>query len=133
MKKRKSHLSVLALALIVSLAIFAGCESTSPAGSSSAASTSAAPTGNSAQLVIQRVADLGTLDILNVFVDGKQVGTLPRGQNYTGSLAPGNHVITVKIAGTNDPNAKATKRVTAKKGQTYTFTATWAGGTLQLQ
>ena len=130
---KKSPLLCLALALLVSLAIFAGCESTNPAGSSSAASTSAAPTGNSAQLVVQRVADLGTLDILNVLVDGKQVGTLPRGQNYTGSLAPGQHVITVKIAATNDPTAKATKRVVAKKGQTYTFTATWVGEVLQLQ
>jgi len=87
---------------------------------------------DSGRLVIGRMATLGTWLNLNVSIDGKQVGTLSRGQAYNGSLSAGPHVVSV----IPEPNARdlapAQKHITVQKGQTYTFTAAWQGDVLVL-
>src|SRR5213082_633879 len=72
--------------LIVALAYatLTGCE-TSGTGASSTASAStasmrASSSKNAGRLIIERVANLGTAEVLNISKDGKQVATLPRGQ-----------------------------------------------------
>ena len=125
-----STLFYVAVASVVSLAIFTGCGTTSTVGSSTTAS--AAPTGNAAHLTIFRAPNFGTLHVLNVFVDGKNVANVVRGGQYDGSLAPGSHVLSVTVDSSNDPSAGVKKTIVAQKGQTYSFTASWDGGGLQL-
>ena len=93
---------------------------------------SASSSKNAGRLIIQRVADLGTAEVLNISIDGKQVATLPRGQTYSGSLLPGQHVVSVLAI----PNAlhllPTQKRLSVQAGQTYSFTAMWKGQRLVL-
>jgi hypothetical protein len=117
----------------LSFTIFSGCETTGSSGSSS--TTAAATTGNasSGTLVINRSANMGTGLFLNVSVDGKRVGSVSTGQTYNGPLSPGTHVVSVLLK-PNDMNLSPTKKtITVKKGQTYTFTASWNGNTLALE
>jgi len=119
--------------LIVALCftIFSGCETSGTSSSTPSASTMAS--ADSGRLIIRRIADLGTMLILNVSIDGKQVGTLSRGQTYNGSVSPGPHVVSV-IPEPNDlRSAPPQKSITVQKGQTYTFTAAWQGDSLVLQ
>src|SRR2546429_9739693 len=87
---------------------------------------------NAGRLIIQRVADLGTVEVLNISIDGKQVATLPRGQTYSGSLSPGQHVVSVLAI----PNAlhllPTQKRLSVQAGQTFNFTSMWKGQRLVL-
>ena len=118
--------------LIVALACatLSGCE-TSGTGASSTASASTAST-NTGRLIIQRVANLGTAEMLNISIDGKQVATVPRGQTYSGSLSPGQHVVSV-LAIPNQLNLLPTqKRLSVQAGQNYSFTAMWQGNRLVL-
>ena len=124
--------------LIVALACttLSGCE-TSGTGASSTASASAdsmpASSGkNAGRLIIQRAANLGTALVLNVSIDGKQVAALPRGQTYSGSISPGQHVVSVLLV-PNQLNLPPTKkRLSVQAGQTYSFTAMWQGDTVVL-
>jgi hypothetical protein len=69
---------------------------------------------------------------LVVSVDGKDVGSFTEGQNYSGYLSAGQHVITARV----DPNqtgaAPARKTLNVKAGQTYSFTAGLSGGNMTL-
>ncbi len=118
--------------LIVALACatLSGCE-TSGTGASNTASAPTAST-NTGRLIIKRVANLGTAEMLNISIDGKQVATIPRGQTYSGSLSPGQHVVSVLAI----PNAlhllPTQKRLSVQAGQTYSFTAMWKGQRLVL-
>ena len=76
---------------------------------------------------------MGTGLFLNVSVDGKKVGIAGQGQSYSGSLSPGAHVVSV-ILEPNQMDLRPTKKsITAKKGQTYSYTASWDGNTLALE
>ena len=124
--------------LIVALACatLSGCETTGTEASSTASAStafmSASSSKNAGHLIIQRVPDLGTAEVLNISIDGKQVATLPRGQTYSGSLSPGQHVVSVLAI----PNAlhllPTQKRLSVQAGQTYDFTAMWQGNRLVL-
>jgi hypothetical protein len=85
----------------------------------------AASSGENARLVVNRAANFGILESVNVFVDGVQVAELDFSRNYDAALPPGPHVVSISI----NPKAygqKATqRRVDAKPGQTYAFTAVW--------
>ena len=131
MKRYNYHICGL---LIVALACFtfSGCQTSNTGASGSTASMSASSSKNAGRLIIQRVADLGTAEVLNISIDGKQVATLPRGQTYSGSLSPGQHVVSVLAI----PNAlhplPTQKRLSVQAGQTYNFTAMWQGNRLVL-
>jgi hypothetical protein len=75
---------------------------------------------------------MGTGLVLNVSIDGKQVAAVPRGQTYSGSISPGQHVISVLLV-PNQLNLPPTqKRLSVQAGQTYNFTAMWQGNRVLL-
>ena len=119
--------------LIVALACatLSGCE-TSGAGASSTASASmasmpASSSKNAGRLIIQRAANMGSGLVLNVSIDGKRVAALPRGQTYSGSISPGQHVVSVLLV-PNQLNLPPTQKpLSVQAGQTYNFTAMWQG------
>jgi len=124
--------------LIVALAYatLSGCE-TSGAGASITASAStasmpASSSKNAGRLIIQRAANMGSGLVLNVSIDGKQVAALPRGQTYSGSISPGQHIVSVLLV-PNQLNLPPTKkRLSVQAGQTYNFTAMWQGNRVLL-
>src|SRR4029077_2092747 len=78
-------------------------------------------------LLIARVANFGSDLYLVVSVDGKQVGRVGDGSSYDGWLTPGQHTVSASV----DPNRDMVKpvqvNVTAKAGETYSYTAVWQG------
>lgn len=92
----------------------------------------APPPPNSARLVIDRVANFGSDLVLVVSIDGKDAGTFTEGRHYSGYLSPGRHTIAARV----DPNQAgilpARKTLNVKAGQTYSYTASQAGGSMTL-
>lgn len=128
----KKHLYPACGLLIIALACasFSGCETSSTASSTSAA-TAAAPNMDGGQLVIFRAANLG--ETLFVTIDGVKKGQVRQGDTFKGALSPGQHVVSV-ILMPNELNLPPTvKKLTVEKGKTYAFTAMWEGDTLVLR
>jgi hypothetical protein len=92
-----------------------------------ARSNSALPRSqDDARLVVTRSANFGTFQYLVLFVDGIHVADLGLDQSYEAVLPPGQHVLSV----TTTPQiyrytAPTQRRVNAKPGETYAFTAFW--------
>src|ERR1044071_7238816 len=111
MKRYASIIYILSLAVACLFA--AGCASQS--------GTSSAPPPNSGQLLVNRAPNFGSNLALVVSVDGKDVGSFTEGQNYSGYLPAGQHVITARV----DPNmtgaGPARKTLNVKAGQTYSL------------
>jgi hypothetical protein len=86
----------------------------------------------SGHLVIDRVANFGSDLGLVVSIDGKDVGTFSEGRKYSGDLPAGEHTIIVRV----DPNLNDAKPAQTKlnvvAGQTYTYTAGFAGQDMAL-
>ena len=81
---------------------------------------------DNARLVVSRSANFGTFQYLILFVDGVHVADLGLGQSYEAVLPPGQHVLSVSTT----PQiyrytAPTQRRVNAKPGETYAFTAFW--------
>jgi len=116
------HIFSLACACL----ILSGCETTG------GGAATAPPPPNSARLLVNRVANFGSDLSLLLSVDGKDVGSFTEGRSYSGYLSPGQHVIVARV----DPNTTgarpARKTVTAKAGQTYSYTAGQSGGNVTL-
>ena len=79
-----------------------------------------------ARLVVTRAANFGTFQYLNLFVDGVHVADLGLNRSYEAVLPPGQHVLSVSTT----PRAyyyttPIQRRVNAKPGKTYAFTAFW--------
>ena len=87
-------------------------------------STSASFRDN-ARLVVIRAANFAILESINVFVDGVQVAELALSQSYDAVLPPGEHVLSISINPKTYGQRPTQRRVTAKPGQTYAFTAVW--------
>ena len=83
----------------------------------------AAPSQAPARLVIRRVANLGSNVIVQLWIDGKQAGSLGYGHTYNGTLTPGRHVLAVLAS----PGARSPTpwemALDVQSGQTYMFTA----------
>ncbi len=81
---------------------------------------------DNARLIVNRSADFGVNESINLAVDGVQVTVLGINQNYDAALPPGKHVVSIttnpKTYGEQSPTQIA---VIAGPGQTYTFTAVW--------
>jgi hypothetical protein len=101
------------------------CETTQ-----SGAAAAAPP--NSGHVVIYRVANFGSGLGLVVSVDGKNVGSFSEGNNYSGYLPAGQHVLTVRAEPTAPNRRPGRKTLTVVAGQTYVYTAAWSGGKLVL-
>ncbi|HZS17338.1 MAG TPA: hypothetical protein VFA51_05330 [Candidatus Udaeobacter sp.] len=121
----KRYVSVIcSLGLAVACLITIGCSTQS--------GTTSAPPPNSGQLLINRAPNFGSNLALVVSVDGKDMGSFSEGQNYSGYLPAGQHVVTARV----DPNqggaGAARKTLNVKAGQTYSFTAVLSGGNMTL-
>jgi hypothetical protein len=122
MKRYSSIVNILSLTC--ACLVVAGC-TTGPG-------TASAPPPNSARVLIYRVANFGENLGLVVSVDGKDVGTFSEGQNYSGYLPAGQHVITVRTDPHQPGVRPGRKSLTVRAGQTYSFTAAYSGGNLVL-
>ena len=89
--------------------------------------SSAASSGSSdrARLVVNRAANFGILESVNVFVDGVQGADLGLSENYNAVLPPGPHVVSITTNPKTYGQKPSQRRVEAKPGQTYAFTAVW--------
>jgi hypothetical protein len=74
-----------------------------------------------ARLIVARVANFGTFNFLNLFVDGVYVANLGYCRSYEAVLPPGRHVLSVA------PELEYCTHtiVNAEPGRTYAFTARW--------
>ena len=132
MKNYNCGLLIVALACATLMACETSGTGASSTASASTASMPASSSKNAGRLIIRRVADLGTAEVLNISIDGKQVATLPRGQTYNGSLSPGQHVVSV-LAVPNQLHLLPTQKpLSVQAGQTYSLTAMWQGNRLVL-
>ena len=80
-----------------------------------------------ARLIVNRSANFGVNESINLAVDCVQVAVLGINQNYDAALPPGRHVVVSittnpKIYG---PQAPSQIPVNVEPGKTYTFTAVW--------
>jgi len=79
-----------------------------------------------ARLIVNRSADFGVDESINLAIDGVQVAVLGINQNYDAALSPGKHVVSIttnpKTYGKQSPNQIP---VNAEPGKTYAFTAVW--------
>jgi hypothetical protein len=74
-----------------------------------------------ARLIVARVANFGTFNFLNLFVDGVYVANLGYCRSYEAVLPPGRHVLSV----TPELEYCTHTIVNAQPGRTYAFTARW--------
>ena len=85
-----------------------------------------ARSADNARLIVNRSADFGIEESINLAVDGVQVAVLGINQNYDGALPPGKHVLSIstnpKTYGQNSPSQIS---VNVEPGKTYSFTAVW--------
>src|ERR1700737_1447726 len=69
-----------------------------PIPAQEAKSDSALPnSSDNARLVVNRAANFGILESINVFVDGVQVAELDLSQNYDAVLPAGPHVVSISV------------------------------------
>lgn len=87
----------------------------------------------SGQLTIKRSAHFGANLFLDVWIDGKKVQRLGRGDDYTGSLSPGRHEIRTEVSTRRLGGNTATTKLMVEGGKTYLLTATWNGQQLTLK
>jgi hypothetical protein len=87
--------------------------------------SASASSGDNARLVVTRAANFGILESVSVFVDGVQVADLELNQSYDAVLPPGQHMLSISMNPKTDGQKPTQRRVDAKPGQTYAFTAVW--------
>jgi hypothetical protein len=97
-----------------------------PVQARSARSNSPSARSDNAYLIVNRAANFGTRESINLSVDGVQVAVLGLNESYEGVLRPGKHVLSM----TTNPWTQGLTRLTdrtvdAQPGQTYAFTALW--------
>ena len=110
----------------IMVAIACSLAASTPIQAQDAKSDSASASSNdSARLVVNRAANFGILESINVFVDGVQVAELELSQNYDAVLPPGEHVVSITTNPKTYGQKPSQRRVDAKPGQTYAFTAVW--------
>jgi hypothetical protein len=88
----------------------------------SAATKSSGP----ARLVVNRSADFGVDQSINLVIDGKASAVLAYNERYDAVLSAGKHVLSI----TTDPTTYSAQpirslTIAAQPGKTYTFTAVW--------
>ena len=114
-------LNYVSLKLIM-IAIACSFAASPPLQAREARSNSAsARSEDGARLIVARVANFGTFNYLNLFVDGVYVANLGYLRSYEAVLPPGRHVLSV----TPELEYCTHTIVNAEPGQTYAFTARW--------
>src|ERR1700756_2892308 len=100
--------------------------STPAQGRVARSNTALARSEDDAHLVVTRSANFGTFQYLILFVDGVHVANLGLSQSYDAVLPPGQHLLSVSTAPLAYRYTPPTeRRVNAKPGKTYAFTAFW--------
>ena len=127
MKKYYSFICILTLACAG--IVLVGCETTQ---SGAANAPSAPPPPNSARLLVNRVANFGSDLVLLLSIDGKDVGSFTEGNNYSGYLSAGQHVIVARVDPNQGGTTPARKTLHVKAGETYSFTAGLSGSNMTL-
>ena len=111
---------------LIMLAIACSFIASTPIQAEEAKSNAAsARSGDNARLVVNRAANFGILESVNVFIDGVQVAELELSQSYDAVLPPGEHVLSISINPKTDGQRPTQRRFNAKPGETYAFTAVW--------
>jgi hypothetical protein len=79
-----------------------------------------------ARLIVNRSADFGGDESINLAVDGVEVAVLGINQNYDAALPPGRHVVSITTnPRTYGRQAPSQIPVNVEPGKTYVFTAVW--------
>ena len=111
---------------LIVVAILRSFAASTPLQAEEAKSDSISASSNdSARLVVNRAANFGILESVNVFVDGVQVADLGLSQSYDAVLRPGQHLVSIMTSPKTVGQKPTQRRVDAKPGQTYAFTAVW--------
>jgi len=89
-------------------------------------SSSGSTGSDNAYLIVNRAANFGTRESINLSIDGVQVAVIGLNGSYEGVLRPGKHVLSM----TTNPQTQGLTRLTqrtldAQPGKTYAFTALW--------
>jgi hypothetical protein len=108
------------LILVVSVCAFA-------AGNSITAQEVTTNSGKPARLVVNRSANFGVEESVDLLVDGKTVAVLAYNQSYDAPLSAGKHVLSISTNPKAYPQAVKPQplTLTVEPGKTYTFTAVW--------
>jgi hypothetical protein len=82
--------------------------------------------GDTARLIVNRSADFGINESINLAIDGVQVAVLGINQKYDAAVPAGKRVLSISTNprnyGQDSPNQIS---VNVEPGKTYTFTAVW--------
>jgi len=90
------------------------------------ADTLEARAGESARLIVNRSADFGINESINLAIDGVQVAVIGINQNYDAPLPSGKHVLSISTNPRNyGQDSPSQISVNAESGETYTFEAVW--------
>jgi len=84
-----------------------------------------ARSGDNARLIVNRSADFGINESINLTIDGVQVADLGINQNYDAALSPGKHVLAITTNPKTYGDSPSQIALNAKPGKIYTFTAVW--------
>ncbi|SRR6266536_5332214 len=103
--------------LVASTPINAAEVKTNPGGADSA---------GSARLIVNRSANFGVDETINLFVDGNKVAVLGYDGSSNAPLPTGKHVLSISTTPETFPEGTPKRLfITAEPGKTYTFTAVW--------
>ena len=87
---------------------------------------SASTRSDYAYLIVNRAANFGTRESINLSIDGVQVAVLGLNESYEGVLRPGRHVLSMTTNPWTQGLTRRTERtLDAQPGKTYAFTALW--------
>jgi hypothetical protein len=111
---------------LITIAIACGLAVSAPIQAEEAKSDSArARSDDNARLVVNRAANFGILESVSVFVDGVQVAELELSRSYDAVLRRGQHALSISTNPKTNGQKPTQRRVNAKSGETYPFTAVW--------
>jgi hypothetical protein len=81
---------------------------------------------DNARLIVNRSADFGVNESINLAIDGVQVAVLGINQNYYTALLPGKHVVSITTNPRTYPEQSPNQiLLNAERGKSYTYTAVW--------
>ena len=120
--KTLGYTSIKLIILVIALSFAAGA----PIQARQPRSNSASARSDNAYLIVNRAANFGTRESINLSIDGVQVAVLGLNQSYEAVLRPGKHLLSM----TTNPQTRGLTRLTqrtldAQPDKTYAFTALW--------
>jgi len=81
---------------------------------------------DNARLIVNRPADFGVEESVNLVIDGVPVAVLGFNQNYDAALPPGKHVISITTNPKTSPDQSPNQvSLNAEADKTYTLTVAW--------